>query len=255
MAGPHQIWRMVLPHGEIGPWAGNGREDIVDGPRLPGVPYEDGFASFAQPSGLTSDGKKLYIADSEGSSIRVAAFDQRTVETVIGTAGQRGGRLFTFGDVDGQGSRVRLQHPLDVAWRAGHVYVADTYNNKIKDIDLSTSSCTTLAGTLKPGSSDNPARFDEPEGLSVAGDRLYVADTNNHHIRVIDLPSGAVSTLEIAGLTSPAPIKALARNAFKSEVEVKHAPASVNGRDQQITLHVELRMPAGYKINAEAPLR
>ena len=38
MAGPHQIWRMVLPHGDIGPYAGNGREDIVDGPLLPAAP-------------------------------------------------------------------------------------------------------------------------------------------------------------------------------------------------------------------------
>jgi hypothetical protein len=56
MAGPHQIWRMPLSESEIGPWAGNGREDIVDGPLLPKVPYMQGFASFAQPSGLSSDG-------------------------------------------------------------------------------------------------------------------------------------------------------------------------------------------------------
>ncbi|MGH7137629.1 MAG: thioredoxin-like domain-containing protein, partial [Pirellulales bacterium] len=71
MAGPHQIWRMSLDEKELGPYAGNGREDIVDGPLLPSQPYQEGFASFAQPSGLTTDGKKwLYVADSEGSSIR-----------------------------------------------------------------------------------------------------------------------------------------------------------------------------------------
>ena len=59
MAGPHQIWKMPLDESTIGRYAGNGREDIVDGPLLPSAPYELGFASFAQPSGLTSDGKQL----------------------------------------------------------------------------------------------------------------------------------------------------------------------------------------------------
>ena len=67
MAGIHQIWRMRLDETSIGPYAGNGREDIVDGPLLPRQAYEPGFASFAQPSGLTSDGTWLYVADSEGS--------------------------------------------------------------------------------------------------------------------------------------------------------------------------------------------
>src|SRR5262249_7738177 len=75
MAGAHQIWKMPLNEAEIGPYAGNGREDVVDGPLLPRRPYETGFASFAQPSGLASDGTWLYVADSEGSSVRAVPFD------------------------------------------------------------------------------------------------------------------------------------------------------------------------------------
>ncbi len=57
MAGSHQIWKMPLDESEIGPYAGNGREDIVDGPLLPKrAAIKSGFASFAQPSGLASDG-------------------------------------------------------------------------------------------------------------------------------------------------------------------------------------------------------
>ena len=67
MAGPHQIWKMPLDESEIGPFAGNGREDIVDGSLLPPVPYEAGYSSFAQPSGLSSDGEWLFDDDSEGS--------------------------------------------------------------------------------------------------------------------------------------------------------------------------------------------
>ena len=61
----------------------------------------------------------------------------------------------------------------------------------------------TFAGDGKPGSGDESPRFYQPGGLSVAGESLYVADTNNHKIRVIDIQSGAVRTLEIAGLNAP----------------------------------------------------
>ena len=113
MAGRHQIWKMPLDESEIGPYAGNGREDIVDGPLLPKAPYQMGFSSFAQPSGLASDGTWLYVADSEGSSIRAVPFDsKRKVRTLVGTSHLPQARLFTFGDVDGQGRNVRLQHAL-----------------------------------------------------------------------------------------------------------------------------------------------
>ena len=87
----------------------------------------------------------------------------------------------------------------------GKLYVADTYNNKIKVIDPQDEMCTTLAGTGKPGAADEPAQFDEPAGLAYAAGKLYVADTNNHLIRTIDLKTKPVRTLEIKGLNPPAP--------------------------------------------------
>lgn len=206
MAGPHQIWRMRLDGTGIRPYAGNGREDIVDGPLVPKVPYALGYASFAQPSGLTSDGNRLYVADSEGSSIRAVPFDPKgKVTTVVGAARLSVARLFTFGDVDGPRDKVRLQHALGVTFHAGRLYVADTYNNKIKVVDPETGRTETLCGTGKPGLADAPPQFDEPAGISAAAGRLYVADTNNHVVRVVDLAAAnRVSTLEIAGLKPPA---------------------------------------------------
>jgi sugar lactone lactonase YvrE/thiol-disulfide isomerase/thioredoxin len=208
MAGVHQIWRMRLSGdgSTIGPYAGNGREDIVDGPLLPRTPYELGFASFAQPSGLASDGKWLYVADSEGSSIRAVPFyPTGKVKTVVGTSNLPAARLFTFGDVDGPRNKVRLQHALGVVCYQDTLYVADTYNNRIKAVDPETGTTRTIAGTGKPGAEDSPAAFDEPAGITAAAGRLFVADTNNHLIRVIDLADGdKVSTLTIAGLTPPA---------------------------------------------------
>ena len=224
MAGTHQIWKMPLDESEIGPFAGNGREDIVDGPLLPREPYDPDFASFAQPSGLSTDGNTLFVADSEGSSVRAVLIRPAgNVSTVVGTSRLDEGRLFTFGDIDGPPGKARFQHCLDVAFHDGRIYVADTYNDKIKAIDLKTRETKTVAGTGKPGHADLPspsatvhsnlpspsgrgaggegaAEFFEPAGLSFAAGKLYVADTNNHLIRVIDVATGRVSTLQITGL-------------------------------------------------------
>jgi DNA-binding beta-propeller fold protein YncE len=202
MAGPHQIWKMPLDESEIGPYAGNGREDIADGPLLPTLPYDPRFSSFAQPSGLASNGTRLFVADSEGSTIRSVPLDGNgEVQTLVGLTGT----LFDFGDADGRGSEVRLQHPLGVAWWDGKLFVADTYNNKIKVIDVEARTCRTVAGSGEPGSADAVAgrqvTFNEPAGISAAGGKLYIADTNNHAIRVMELsePYG-VTTLSIEGL-------------------------------------------------------
>jgi len=195
MAGPHQIWRMSLAEPGIAPYAGNAREDIVDGVLLPKRWYEEGSSSFAQPSGLASDGTWLYVADAEGSSIRGVPFDRtKSVKTVVGTAHLPKARLFTFGDIDGDARSARLQHPLGVAWADKQLYVADTYNSKLKVVDSSSGATRTLAVT----------GLNEPSGLSIAGGKLYVADTNNHQIKTVDLKTMAVAVLEIVGLSAPA---------------------------------------------------
>ncbi|MEX2317210.1 MAG: thioredoxin-like domain-containing protein [Pirellulales bacterium] len=205
MAGTHQIWKMPLNESDIGPYAGNGREAIDDGPLLPRIPYDPSYASFAQPSGLAADGQRLFIADSEGSIIRSVPFDPAGASQSL--VGPTGATLFEFGDRDGKAEQVRLQHPLGVAWHSGKLYIADTYNNKIKVVDVAQRACRTLAGTGKAGRDDGDAAkatFNEPSGLAVACGKLFVADTNNHLIRVIELAApNRVSTLEVKGLTPP----------------------------------------------------
>ncbi|HZZ71327.1 MAG TPA: thioredoxin-like domain-containing protein [Pirellulales bacterium] len=260
MAGPHQIWTMPLDESEIGVYAGNGREDIVDGPLAP-EPYEQGFASFAQPSGLTSDGKSLIVADSEGSSIRSVPFDPKgEVSTIVGTSKLFNSRLFRFGDVDGKGDDIRLQHCLGVVAHDGLIYVADTYNNKIKVIDPKAETAKTIAGAGEPGATDEPSAFNQPAGLSYAAGKLYVADTNNHLIRTVDLSANnKVSTLAIQGLSPPKPPVMLAANtdkpSFPRAVEVKVPLTTVKAVDGQLHLAIKLKLPAGYKINALAPMR
>ena len=182
MAGHHQIWTFDPARQEVAPYAGNGAENIKDGPF--------GSASFAQPSGLATDGKNLYVADSEVSAIRSVPLNPAgVVSTIVGMG------LFEFGDVNGTGDDVRLQHALGVAYRGGKLYVADTYNSKIKEIDPKTRECTTFVGGDK--------LFNEPGGLSFAGNQLYVADTNNHRIQVIDMATKQVRTLALSGVEPP----------------------------------------------------
>jgi thiol-disulfide isomerase/thioredoxin len=201
MAGSHQIWALDLEDGLLGTYAGTGAEACVDGL------LEE--AAFAQPSGLSSNDQELFVADSEGSSIRAVSLEaQPTVRTVCGS-----GDLFGFGDVDGQGEAVRLQHCLDVELdleldRSGgaRLWIADTYNHKIKQVDLQTGLCETRFGSGEPGLKDGSGIstcFYEPSGLSLAGSILYVADTNNHVIRVVDLTSKQVTTLPTPRLCAP----------------------------------------------------
>lgn len=186
MAGTHQIWALFLEDfiwwkfkkyttGTCVAIAGSGREEN----RNNLYPHA---AAFAQPSGISLDieNKDLYVADSESSSIRRISLVDGKVTGVVG--GNRSPtNLFDFGDLDGTGYDAKLQHPLDVAVSptSGHIYVADSYNHKIKRIDANTNSITTL-GKLQ---------FNEPGGLCVTqnGKQLYIADTNNHAIKVIDL--------------------------------------------------------------------
>lgn len=255
MAGPHQIWKMPLDESEIGPYAGNGREDIVDGALLPSEPYAEGFSSFAQPSGLTSDGTSLFVADSEGSSIRAVPLNGKgEVTTVIGTSHLGGGRLFTFGDVDGQGEEVRLQHALGVVYDDGVIYIADTYNNKIKKLEVASKTVSTVAGTGEAGLNDDTPMFDEPAGITLAAGKLYVADTNNHAIRVIDLADNNVSTLTITGLEPPAKPKTKPEPSFPNATQVEVDKVDVRPVDGSVSLAIELAVPEGYKLNPMAPM-
>jgi len=184
MAGFHQVWTIDPSTSQAQPWLGSGREDIIDG-----TAYK---SALAQPSGLTSDGKFLYFADSEVSAIRKAEFKTGTVQTLVGEG------LFDFGDRDGVGDRVRLQHALGVVATDNKLFIADTYNNKIKELNPDTRRVVTFAGTGKDGDSDGAkASFDEPGGIAYAENKIYIADTNNHLIRVVDTTTQETFTLEI----------------------------------------------------------
>ncbi|MDM7461269.1 MAG: thioredoxin-like domain-containing protein [bacterium] len=233
MAGSHQLWRLNLKTLQAEPHAGTGREACIDGALE--------RCALAQPSGITTDGKKLYFADSEVSCIRAAAIDPNgALETLVG------GDLFDFGDRDGFGREARLQHPLGVVYVDGVLYVADTYNNKIKRLDPRTRKIETFLGTGAAGARDgeNPT-LDEPGGISYANGKLYIADTNNHLIRVADLKTKRVETLQLRGLDAARP-PALYRPIDSQTLDT----AAVNTPTPTLTLRIAL--PQGHKLNSNA---
>ncbi|MBW7882659.1 MAG: alkyl hydroperoxide reductase [Caldilineaceae bacterium] len=187
MAGSHQVW-VLIEQNRLAVFAGNGREALVDGPR-----YE---ASFNQPSDLVLDMGHLFVVDAEASAIRAISLQENAqVHTLIGQG------LFEFGDIDGTGADVRLQHPTGLCSDGQLIYIADSYNHKIKTLDPATGAVQSLIGTGEPGSADGDfaeATLYEPEGVAFTDGRLYIADTNNHLIRVADLTTRQVHTLALS---------------------------------------------------------
>ena len=175
MAGSHQIWVYVEGEDRLQPFAGSGKEDHTDGPAAE--------AALAQPSGIALHGRYAFIADSEVSSIRALDLQAHRVGTVVGAG------LFDFGDIDGPGGQARLQHPLGISAAGRALYVADTYNHKIKRISLDDATVATLAG--------GAGLLDEPGGLCRVGDFLVVADTNHHRLVVVHRHTGELRPLAI----------------------------------------------------------
>ncbi len=172
MAGNHQIYRLDTIANTLQLLAGNGREGIIDGPAY--------SAEFSQPSGLSIADHWLFVADAEDSAVRRINLKTLKVSTLIG----RG--LFIFGDKDGQFNQALLQHVLGVAAKnVNQVYITDTYNHKLKLLELTNKNVVTLAGTGKPGKGSGPAlksQLNEPGGLALFGNNVLIADTNNNRI-------------------------------------------------------------------------
>lgn len=235
MAGSHQLWEIDLVTGEASWFAGNGRESTLNGPRL--------SAELAQPSGLAVlPSGRVVFADSESSSIRYA---DPGPDGATGLMAGSDLNLFDFGDVDGAVGESRLQHPLGVAYARDALWIADTYNSLIKRLDPVTFEITRFAGGEQGWADGADARFSEPGGVSAAGDLLYVADTNNHAIRVVDLVTGDTRTLVLHGIER-----------FPS-VTAEGIPVvdlgTLTVRPGAGTIVLDIALPGGYTVNDLAP--
>ncbi|XP_008632664.1 PREDICTED: NHL repeat-containing protein 2 [Corvus brachyrhynchos] len=276
MAGIHQIWALMLEGGKLPKgsdlkkgvclrFAGSGNEEN----RNNAYPHK---AGFAQPSGLSLAPEEpwncLFVADSESSTVRTISLKDGAVKHLVG--GERDPlNLFAFGDVDGAGINAKLQHPLGVTWdkKRKLLYVADSYNHKIKVVDPKMKNCATLAGTGEAGnvvgSSFTQSAFNEPGGLCVEenGRLMYVADTNNHQIKVLDLETKILSMLpilkpEACDVPDNLPVQKdkitnlprLPKSAPKVQL-----PSLTVAPGQTIQFLLKLTLPPDSKLNEEAP--
>lgn len=237
MMGQHQIWILDPERLELRIFAGSGQEALTDGPLL--------RAAFDQPSALAASDEALYVADSEASAIR--RVDLGPVARVQTLAGQG---FTVFGDQDGTGHTARLQRPGGLAYHGGLLYIADSYNNKIKILDPGTGDLRTLFGAGPGGWRDGrEPLFALPSGLDAAGDRLYVADANNHVVRVLHLDTKTVSTLVLADEQGLLAGGESGQPARRRTVTLEAQSVSAGSG----TLILDITFPAGFKLNDQAP--
>ncbi|HST26898.1 MAG TPA: thioredoxin-like domain-containing protein [Rudaea sp.] len=176
VSGQNQIWQLDMVRGKLFVLAGSGQLGLTDGVGV--------TASFAQPSSLSLIGQQLVVADAAASAVRLLRLLDNRVSTMVGTG------LYDFGDAAGKREDARLQHPLAVCADArGLIFVADSYNGRIKAINMRTGDVRNL---------NLPYRLQEPAGLALGAGALWVANTNAHEIVRVDLSSGQIRRLTIS---------------------------------------------------------
>ena len=194
----HRIRKIDLKTNQVTTYAGGGQ--------AMGVQVEGGYldasdtaASFNTPCGLSIDPDgNIYVADANNHRIRkIDALRRVTTISGSGPVGKVNG-----GFMNGAFSVARLNTPTEICYtNLGFLLIGDTYNNRVRKL-LSDGSLSTLAGNGTAGrvdGADSIAQFNYPRGVAVnsAGDSVFVADFNNHSIRLIRTQ---VST----GITTPA---------------------------------------------------
>ncbi|KAK2364956.1 bifunctional riboflavin kinase/FMN phosphatase [Trifolium repens] len=255
MAGQHQIWEHNILSGITRAFSGDGYERNLNG-------SSSTSTSFAQPSGLSlsQDLTEIYVADSESSSIRVVDLKTGGSRLLAGGDPIFSDNLFKFGDQDGIGSEVLLQHPLGVVCgKDGIIYITDSYNHKIKKLDPTSKRVSTVAGTGKAGFKDGisiTAQLSEPSGIVEGSDgRLFIADTNNSLIRYLDLNTNELFTLELKGFQPPKP-KSRSFKRLRRRPTADTVPITIDAiSSEEGNLSIEISLPNEYHFSKEARSR
>uniref|UniRef100_A0A1D1YFL6 NHL repeat-containing protein 2 n=2 Tax=Anthurium amnicola TaxID=1678845 RepID=A0A1D1YFL6_9ARAE len=257
MAGQHQIWEYNVSTGVTRAFSGDGYERNLNG-------SSSTSSSFAQPSGISlcADLLEVYVADSESSSIRALDLKSGGSRLLAGGDPFFPENLFRFGDHDGMGSDALFQHPLGIfCGKDGQIYIADSYNHKIKKMDPISTRVITLAGNGSAGFKDGTAlsaQLSEPSGIVDAGNgRLFIADTNNNAIRYLDLNKmdAALHTLELKGVAPPSPRpKSLRRLRRRLSADTQIIMVDGGGSTEG-NLSLRISVPERYHFSKEARSR
>ncbi|GHV80811.1 hypothetical protein AGMMS49944_26020 [Spirochaetia bacterium] len=174
-SGNHRIRKIVIASGAVTTLAGSGTQGYADGTGT--------AARFWSPTGITTDGSEnLYVADYGNHRIRKIVIASGAVTTLAGSI---------YGYADGMGTAAWFRNPDGITTDGGgNLYVADSVNNRIRKIVISSGVVTTFAGSGTRGYADGTgtaARFWSPTGITTDGSgNLYVTDRYNARIRQIE---------------------------------------------------------------------
>ena len=198
----HRIRKVEAGTGTISTVAGTGRfgfgDDVGDG----GPATE---AMLGHPHDVAIDvAGNLYISDRSGSRIRKVDAGTGTISTIAGT----GGRFaHGYSGDGGPATEAKLRFPVGVAVdSAGNVYIADTLNSRVRKVDATTGTISTIAGTGRfgyggDGAPATEAMLGHPEGVAVdAAGNVLIADTVSYRIRKVDACTGTISTIAGTGM-------------------------------------------------------
>jgi len=176
--------------GKIKHTIGSGERGLVDGD------FEK--TSFFRPQGVLWKDDKIYVADTENHSLREIDLAKNIVNTLAGT-----GRQGQWMQQGGDGKTTTLSSPWDLAYKDNKIFIAMAGNHQIWAYNLENGKVAPFAGSGYENIVDDSlhdSQFAQPSGLSIYGNYLFVADSEVSGIRRIDLEKGIVRTVVGEGL-------------------------------------------------------
>lgn len=197
----HKLREIDPSNGHVRILAGGGAGFAGDGMPL-------ASAVFKQPKGLSADAQgNLYILDQQNFRVRMVDKATGMISTIAGNGmqgsdGDNGPALSAKLNFEA-GSNPEPSGGLAIG--KGKIYIADTLSNRIRVIDTATMMITTFAGTgIEGGGGDggaaSAAQLAHPRDLEIGPDgNLYIADTDNNRIRMIDLTTNVITTVVGSG--------------------------------------------------------
>jgi trimeric autotransporter adhesin len=158
-------------------------------------------AALRSPYGVAIDASgNIYITDAGNNRIRMVTKSTGIISTVAGTGS------YGYSGDGGLATSADLFYPHGVAIDAsGNLYIADTYNNRVRMVTKSTGIISTVAGTVSSGYSGDgglatSADLFYPDGVAIdASGNIYIADAGNNRIRMVTLSTGIISTVAGTG--------------------------------------------------------
>jgi sugar lactone lactonase YvrE len=195
----HRIRRVDAQTGIITTIAGTGQA------RFSGDGGPADRAALNEPAALAIDAQgQLYIADQSNNRVRAVDLKTGIIRTVAGT----GSAVY---DGDGKpATESSLAGPSGLAVAAGTLYIADTFNGRIRSVDLATGMITTVAGdggSYRYQSPDDPPSFSvsRPSGITLDREgNLFLTDSDSHLIRRWERATGLLTRIAGTGSASSA---------------------------------------------------